>query len=342
MIALDNLNNGELRKAIESNFIEILNNNPEKLSLRDWFEKSDKYKGFYSCISSTNVCGNVKYIVDTTKGTAITINPDTKIAIAKSRDGLRLDDFKYVTHDQILTESKKLLNEGYKYTCNNISTSCEENDLRLITEYTQDGYTYVNNHYYGTNVTWDGLNYTLQNVIEMENYNNLTALDTHHYICLEAGKKVCNKVAYIYGYNDEMIYYILLENGVLNIDTVKENMFKKNLNDSNAKKIIETWYELNLKKYSEYIDTDAIYCNNRSDLNNTNGWMENNSSIKDTLKFKGYESKENNLSCENITDQFSYKNEYAKLNYPIGLATSQELSLSKLSFSNSILFNISS
>lgn len=29
MIALDNLNNGELRKAIESNFIEILNNNPD-------------------------------------------------------------------------------------------------------------------------------------------------------------------------------------------------------------------------------------------------------------------------------------------------------------------------
>ena len=304
--------------------------NPQKLTVRDWFEKYNDYKNYYSCISSTNLCGNVRYIVDTSKGSATTINPDKKIAIAKQRDGLRLDDFKYVTYDQILTESKKLYDEGYKYTCNNISTSCGENELRLITSYSNEGYTYVNNYYYGANVTWDGMNYTLQNTVEMENYNNIKALDSHHYICLESGNKMCNKVAYIYGYKDDIIYYVLLENGVLNIDTAKENMFKKNINDSNAKRIVETWYEIYLKKYSEYIDDDAIYCNNRNELDNTNGWTDKNSSLKETLKYKGYDNNDS-LNCQNITDQFSYKNEYAKLNYPIGLATSQELLLSKIS-----------
>ena len=47
------------------------------------------------------------------------------------------------------------------------------------------------------------------------------------------------------------------------------------------------------------------------------------------MKFKGYESTDKDLDCPNIADQFSYNNEYAKLNYPIALATAQELSLTE-------------
>ena len=296
-------------------------NNPQIITLRDWFEKSSEYKGYYVCNSSTNNCNDIKYIIDTTKGSAITINPNNKIVIAKTRNGLVLDDYKYVTYDQIINDNQKLLDEGYKYTCNNLSTTCQSNELRLIISYSKDGYNYVSNRYFGTNVVWNGVNYSLQNIIEMENYNNIQSLDTHRYMCVESGKTECDKVAYIYGYNDNSIYYLLLENGVSDIDTAKDNMFKKNIYDSTAKRIVEAWYELNLKKYSDYIDTDAIYCNNRDDINNN--------SIKDTLKYKGYELKEKDLDCPNITDQFSYNNEYAKLNYPIALATAQELALTK-------------
>lgn len=311
---------------INNGKIELIDS--KNISLRDWFENSNEYKNNYLCTSQNSNCNNIKYVIDSSKGTATTIDSTKTITVAKARNGLQLIDSKEITYEQLITNGKSLADEGYKYTCNNNSTLCTDDEIRLITAYTNEGYKYVSNFYFAASVTWDGTNYTLQNIVDFENYNNLSMIDNHHYICIEPGKKKCDKVAYIYGYKDGTIYYTLLENGVINITKAKENMFMNNINDSNAKKIVEAWYELNLKKYSTYIDENAIYCNNRKENDNKNGWIELNSSLKDSLKFKGNDMTSNNLDCENITDQFSYNNEYAKLNYPIGLATSQELSLS--------------
>lgn len=295
-------------------------NNQQQVSIKDWYDNYESYKDKYIC---TDIC---KYISETSKSSITTIDINNKIILAKSRDGLNLTDFITVSYDQISQRANQLLNEGYKYTCNNTSTTCQDNELRLITSYSKDGYTYITNHYYGTSVEWNGTNYILQNTIDIDNYNNIEALENHHYVCLEQGSKICNKVAYIYGYSNSTIYYILLENGVSNINIAKENMLR-NTNDSNAKRIVETWYKLNLQKYSKYIDENTIYCNNRTPLDNNNGWMDNKGSVANTLKFKGYNLENNSLDCPSVTDQFSYNNDYAKLNYPIGLATAEELAL---------------
>ena len=332
------LNNGiDSYKKLSPIIIGDLNDNntitQTTIDARDWFENYKKYINKYTCYTDTS-CTNPKYIVDATKSSIKDINVNTKILVAKNRDGLNLLDYKVVSLYDINKDNASLLDEGYKYTCNNLQTTCQENELRLITSYSSLDYTYVTNHYFGTNIEWDGTKYKLTNAVDVENYNNSTVLDSHHYICIESGYKECNTVGYIYNIDDNnTIYYLLLENGVVNIETALNNMFQKNTSDSTAKRVVDTWYELNLLKYSQYIDEDTVYCNNRKYLDNT-GWNNNSTPFKNTLKFKANESNENSLACSEITDQFSYKNDYAKLTYPIALATAQELILDGTSKEN--------
>lgn len=307
--------------------------NQTTIDVRDWFENYKNYINKYTCYNDLS-CSNPKYIVDATKSSIKDIDVNTKILVAKNREGLNLLDYKVVSLYDINKNNSSLLDEGYKYTCNNLATTCQENELRLITSYSSLDYTYVTNHYFGNNIQWDGTKYTLLNSVDVENYNNSTVLDSHHYMCIESGKKECNTVGYIYNIDDNnTIYYLLLENGVVNIETALNNMFQKNTSDSIAKRVVDTWYELNLLKYSQYIDEDTVYCNNRKYLDNT-GWNKNSTPFKNTLKFKMNESDEKSLACSEITDQFSYKNDYAKLTYPIALATSEELVLSGTSSQN--------
>lgn len=65
MIALDNLNNGELRKAIESNFIEILNNNPD--SFYEYFKTAyginrNMVRGIFTRIADDELAKKYPYI----------------------------------------------------------------------------------------------------------------------------------------------------------------------------------------------------------------------------------------------------------------------------------------
>ena len=299
--------------------------NQTTVNVRDWFENSKEFTNKYTCINNST-CNNPKYIVDTTKSTIKYIDMNTQIIIAKSREGLNLQDYKTVSLYEFNKEYSKIENEGYKYTCNNLSTTCQDNELRLIVSYQPTEYTYITNHYFAPSVEWTGTGYKLVNYTNIESYNNEKILENNHYTCIESGTKECNKVAYIYSIDDTTLYYILLENGITDINIIKNNMFQKNTNDSTIKKVVESWYELNLKNYSQYIEEDTVYCNNREIVNNT-GWNNNSNPFKSKLKFKVNELVENSLACTEITDQFSYKNEYAKLSYPIALATQEELTL---------------
>jgi hypothetical protein len=69
--------------------------------------------------------------------------------------------------------------------------------------------------------------------------------------------------------------------------------------------------------YTSYIE-DNVYCNNKSISEITNYGMASN------IKFKPYELT-SDLSCNNLTDQFSLSNNKAKLKYSIGLVTVEEL-----------------
>ncbi len=76
--------------------------------------------------------------------------------------------------------------------------------------------------------------------------------------------------------------------------------------------------------YTDYLE-DTIFCNDRS-IRSLNGWNPNGGSVSSYLQFKEY-NVTSDLSCANVTDQFSTQNEKAKLTYPVGLMTSPEMNL---------------
>ena len=163
--------------------------------------------------------------------------------------------------------------------------------------------------------------------IEMENYNNLNNIYTHHYMCVSNGLKTCSQVAYIYYYNGSgnYYYYITLSNGVQSVEKAMEDMFTKNTINSTIKSGVDAWYKhYLLEDYDNYIE-DTIYCNDRS-IRALNGWNPNGGMTNAYLQFKEY-NVTSDLSCTNTTDQFSISNNNAKLTYKVGLMSSPEANI---------------
>ena len=97
-----------------------------------------------------------------------------------------------------------------------------------------------------------------------------------------------------------------------------------NTNDSTIKTYIDNWYKNNLTAYTKYLSKDAVYCNDRS--------LASGQTYSTTNRFyyAPYERIETNkqptYNCTNMSDAFSVNNTSAKLDYPIGLMTIDELS----------------
>ena len=100
-----------------------------------------------------------------------------------------------------------------------------------------------------------------------------------------------------------------------------ENM-RKNTTGSTSKNIIDNWYKNNLIKYTKYLSTSAVYCNDRTistenyDLNNNFNFL-----AYDRIDIKN----QPNYNCSNVKDAFSVDNNEAKLDYPIALLTADEM-----------------
>ena len=96
-----------------------------------------------------------------------------------------------------------------------------------------------------------------------------------------------------------------------------------NKNNSTIKTYIDNWYNNNLSSYSKYISTEAVYCNDRE---LTPGQTYSTSS---SFYYASYgrlnTNKTPTYNCTNIKDAFSGSNSEAKLTYPIGLMTADEL-----------------
>jgi len=148
-----------------------------------------------------------------------------------------------------------------------------------------------------------------------------TTLDNkHHYTC-NSTSSTCSKVRYYYNNN----YYIELD-GEANIEEAINNMlYNDNVNryNSSIKGIIDSWYAQNLATKTSMLE-DAVYCNARNmDDSSTNGW-DKDGNLNMFMIFKNSNDIKD-LSCANKTDQFAVSNNKAKLTYPVGLATHEEL-----------------
>ena len=117
---------------------------------------------------------------------------------------------------------------------------------------------------------------------------------------------------------------------------------RANTNNSTIKTYIDNWYSTNLSSYSKYISTEAVYCNDRQ-LDNGQSWTFNTSPSSQMnyitytrLDWNGNGANANpTYNCANIKDAFSGSNSEAKLTYPIGLMTADEINIAGgLAFNN--------
>ena len=298
-------------------------NNPTNVTLSDWYTNYATYVNKYTCNDSSTTCASPRYTTATTSTNYTYINAGEKIMIGKTRNRLTLTDTVLVRKDELVINSSNY--SDYKYTCNTDSATCTEATLRMISGYNTIGYKYAPNHYYGSSVTWDGTNYTLVDPIEIENYNNMNNISTHHYICVSPGLKTCATVAYVYYYTGSgTMYYITLKDGVTTVDKALEDMLTKNTTNSTMKNGVDAWYKHYMLDYDDYIE-DTIFCNDRS-IRALKGWNSDGGMTNAYLQFKEY-NVTSDLSCTNITDQFSISNNNAKLTYKVGLMSSPEMNI---------------
>ena len=297
-------------------------NNPTNVTLSDWYTNYASYVNKYTCNDSSTTCANPRHTTATSSTNYTYINAGEKIMIGKTRSGLNLTDTLLVRKDELIINSSNY--SDYKYTCNTDNTTCTEATLRMISGYSTTGYNYAPNHYYGSSVTWDGTNYTLVDPIEIENYNNMNNISTHHYMCVTNGLKTCATVAYVYYYTGSgSMYYITLRDGVTTVGKALEDMLTKNTTNSTIKSGVDAWYKQYLSDYSDYLE-DTIFCNDRSQSNQSNnGWNPNGGSTSTYMYFYGA----SDLSCPNDTDKFSVSNNKAQLTYKVGLMSYREMNL---------------
>ena len=97
-----------------------------------------------------------------------------------------------------------------------------------------------------------------------------------------------------------------------------------NTNNSTIKTYVDNWYKNNLTAYTKYLSNDAVYCNDRN--------LASGETYSTTKSFdyapreRIRTNKQPTYNCTNMSDAFSVNNTSAKLDYPVGLMTIDELS----------------
>ena len=120
-------------------------------------------------------------------------------------------------------------------------------------------------------------------------------------------------------YNDPM--YVGYKYGV----TGSLNNNRTNTNDSTIKAYIDNWYKNNLITYTKYLSKDAVYCNDRNLASGQTYSTTNNVEFASSERLGG-DTITPTYNCTNMSDAFSVNNASAKLDYPIGLMSIDELS----------------
>ena len=196
---------------------------------------------------------------------------------------------------------------------------------------------------FSKSVTYDGAYYVLDDDVYIKD-DNFTAskdevLKNHHYTCLKPVGERCEKVYYIYFSRDAAMGYVTLSNGetiedVLNNDIINSS----NENASNAKTYIDNWFSNNLTSYTDFLE-DTVWCNDRS-IYQKGGW-DPNEVPSEKLTFGPYARTfilgKPSVECANYNDSFTVHEAYgnAKLTYPVGLLTLDEVNLAGMTWEDS-------
>lgn len=194
--------------------------------------------------------------------------------------------------------------------------------------------------------TWDGEKYNLSGTYTLADISGEDSIveNDHHYFCPDDRSATsCSEVAMMVDKSGSSsahtatfgnMYYIVLENGHTK-DSYAAAAFE-NVNDSNAKKILEQWFENNLLRKRNMLE-DAIFCNDRTFA--TGPMYSDNSGVTYGSLFSSRvrvtpESHQTIADvrpmldvCPTVRDSFTVSTNSGgngKLRYPIGLLTRDE------------------
>lgn len=186
-------------------------------------------------------------------------------------------------------------------------------------------------YYYGSDVTWNGTTYTLNDAESGTIANMYSKLSSKHYTCLSTSSS-CSTVYYIYNMYSATgdAYYMTLTNGK-KIEDALDEMLNYNTTNSNIKTVIDNWYSTNMTNVTDYIE-NAIYCNNRN-ISNLGGFNPSGGTISSLTAAIDFNN--SRLTCQDKEDQFTLKVDSGgtlgygnnALDYPVGLLTYQETKL---------------
>ena len=98
-----------------------------------------------------------------------------------------------------------------------------------------------------------------------------------------------------------------------------------NTNNSTIKTYVDNWYKNNLTAYTKYLSNDAVYCNDRN-LASGETYSTTKSFDYASSERLGGDTIAPTYNCTNMSDAFSVNNTSAKLDYPVGLMSIDELS----------------
>ena len=98
-----------------------------------------------------------------------------------------------------------------------------------------------------------------------------------------------------------------------------------NTNDSTIKTFVDNWYKNNLTAYTKYLSNDAVYCNDRN-LASGQTYSTTKGFNYASYERLGGDTIAPTYNCTNMSDAFSVNNTSAKLDYPVGLMSIDELS----------------
>ena len=186
----------------------------------------------------------------------------------------------------------------------------------------------TNEYKYGSTFTYNNGTYTLsgttQNISDWSTgYNQI---NNTHYTCWNTSG-TCNEISFIMKTSSSTAYYYKDSNGD-GEDILSEMLYNDDINqkDSRVKKLIDIWYAKYLNEYTNKLER-TVYCNARN-ISSTIGWNPNGgdtySNGAETIYYKN-NNLNYDLTCPNITDQFSVDNTKAKLTYPVALLSIEEL-----------------
>ncbi len=282
-----------------------------KYLVRNYPEKFSKYEGQVTDKVGTTIDARNVYFINDNDNYLVFNNYCWRIVRTTEYGGVKI-----------------IYNGQYNNTCTNDSNYIGTTKwYRALASLNSLGYMRSNNAHEMLNIGSANNNVIFGNDVEYKNGEYLLidqsneSDNNHHYTCNNI-TGTCEKVRYYYN-NGLYNYYTLLENGDKIEDAINKNLYNDvNQKDSAAKIMVEDWFENELIDYINYIDTN-VYCNNREITNaNETGFNPNGGNI--TSETDMLFNRNNDLSCNNITDQFSTNNEIAPLKYPIALLSIQE------------------